>query len=405
MGRNGIVVWKADDVSIENLTVCNFLAGSGASGNEIWWNGGDDSGKIGLHGYTRPLPHRHLDLLRRRDHRRRVRDLLVELGGPGLVGPALRQQLQRLGHVRRRLPAAVRHHHRPRLDGVRRPRATRGPTRAGPSSIENSQFDNNEDGLDTNTQIDGDPPAPQNGACPGNATSPITHTHSCWVFIHNSVHDNNNPNVPAAGSAAAGPTGTGMTVSGGTQRHRHGQHVLEQRRVGHPLRALPRQQPARPAARRARAPAATSSTGSAASTTPRATPSSTTPSPTTATSGTRPTATTGRSSSPAATPQNCFAGNNAPDGSTPANLEQIQPTCDGTHHRLQHRWPAFGPGAVRHRLRHVPGGGPVPQAQRRRHAPPAYFAPHHAQPVCGRARQRVVPGRPAGLSGRGIMAP
>ena len=48
VGRNGIVVWKADNVSVENLTACNFLAGTGASGNEIWWNGGDDSGKIGL---------------------------------------------------------------------------------------------------------------------------------------------------------------------------------------------------------------------------------------------------------------------------------------------------------------------------------------------------------------------
>ena len=33
--------------------------------------------------------------------------------------------------------------------------------------------------------------------------------------MHNDVHDNNNPNVPRAGSAAAGPTGTGMTLSGG----------------------------------------------------------------------------------------------------------------------------------------------------------------------------------------------
>ncbi|HZR52208.1 MAG TPA: hypothetical protein VFB06_22175, partial [Streptosporangiaceae bacterium] len=32
VGRNGILVWKANDVSIENLTVCNFLAGTGASG-------------------------------------------------------------------------------------------------------------------------------------------------------------------------------------------------------------------------------------------------------------------------------------------------------------------------------------------------------------------------------------
>jgi hypothetical protein len=91
-----------------------------------------------------------------------------------------------------------------------------GTNSGGAIVIENSQFDNNKDGVDTNTQIDGDAPAPQNGSCPGNARSPITHTHSCWVFIHNSVHDNNNPNVPQAGSASAGPTGTGMTVSGGT---------------------------------------------------------------------------------------------------------------------------------------------------------------------------------------------
>ena len=33
--------------------------------------------------------------------------------------------------------------------------------------------------------------------------------------LHNYVHDNNNADVPAAGEASNGPTGTGMTVSGG----------------------------------------------------------------------------------------------------------------------------------------------------------------------------------------------
>jgi hypothetical protein len=37
---------------------------------------------------------------------------------------------------------------------------------------------------------------------------------TCWVFTHNYVHDNNNPNVPLAGTAGAGPVGTGMSVSG-----------------------------------------------------------------------------------------------------------------------------------------------------------------------------------------------
>src|SRR5260370_6853377 len=78
----------------------------------------------------------------------------------------------------------------------------------------NSQSDNTEDGFSTNSQ-NGDTPPPQDGACPGGGTSPITHTHSCWVFMNNYVHDNNNPDVPTAGSAAAGPVGTGMTISGG----------------------------------------------------------------------------------------------------------------------------------------------------------------------------------------------
>src|SRR5947209_11420624 len=50
-GLNGIEIWKAADVWVENLTACNFLGGSGDTGNEVWWNGGADSGKIGGHGY------------------------------------------------------------------------------------------------------------------------------------------------------------------------------------------------------------------------------------------------------------------------------------------------------------------------------------------------------------------
>jgi hypothetical protein len=90
-----------------------------------------------------------------------------------------------------------------------------GTNSGGAVVIEHSQFDDNKEGLETNSQIDGDPPAPQNGACPGDKVSPITHTHSCWVFMDNDVHNNNNPDVPEAGAASNGPTGTGMTVSGG----------------------------------------------------------------------------------------------------------------------------------------------------------------------------------------------
>jgi hypothetical protein len=52
-GRNGIEVLQVDGVTIENLTVCNFLGDSlGNNGNQIWWNGGDGSGLIGMGSYS-----------------------------------------------------------------------------------------------------------------------------------------------------------------------------------------------------------------------------------------------------------------------------------------------------------------------------------------------------------------
>ena len=52
-GLNGIMVWKADNVWVQNLTACNFLGGSGGdgvTGNEIWWNGGAGSGQASAAG-------------------------------------------------------------------------------------------------------------------------------------------------------------------------------------------------------------------------------------------------------------------------------------------------------------------------------------------------------------------
>ncbi|HVH65015.1 MAG TPA: hypothetical protein VM674_03195, partial [Candidatus Acidoferrum sp.] len=51
-GRDGVVVWKTDGTWLENFTVCNFLTSAdGAHGNQIWWNGGDGTGQIGIHTY------------------------------------------------------------------------------------------------------------------------------------------------------------------------------------------------------------------------------------------------------------------------------------------------------------------------------------------------------------------
>jgi len=220
-GRNGIVVYKADNVSIQNLTVCNFLAGTGESGNEIWWNGGAESGKVGLFGYSGSY----------------LTATSTFFGPDGAVADPEATAAQYgifssnaangswdqiyasnfndsgsyVGACRQICNVTIQHAWM-EYNAL----GYSGTNSGGAVVIEHSEFDNNKDGLDTNTQIDGDAPAPQNGDCPGGKTSPITHTRSCWVFLDNYVHDNNNPNVPEAGSASLGPTGTGMTVSGGT---------------------------------------------------------------------------------------------------------------------------------------------------------------------------------------------
>ena len=213
-GRNGIVVWKADGVSIDNLTVCNFLAGTGASGNEIWWNGGAGSGKIGLRGYSGSYLTATSTFFGAESTAAQYGIFSSNSQGQAAWTNIYASNFNDSGMY---VGACLQ------VCNITIDRAWMeysalgysGTNSGGSIVIEHSQFDNNQDGLDTNTQIAGDPPAPQNGACPNNAISPITHTRSCWVFVHNNVHDNNNPNVPAAGSASAGPLGTGMTIAGG----------------------------------------------------------------------------------------------------------------------------------------------------------------------------------------------
>jgi hypothetical protein len=214
-GRNGIVVWKADHVSIENLTVCNFLGGAGDSGNEVWWNGGDGSGKVGLTGYTGNYLTGTSSFFSTERTAARYGIFSSNAQGPGswnqIYGSNMNDSGMYVGACLQVCDVTIDH-----AWMENNALGYSGTNSGGSVVIENSQFDNNKDGVVTNTQIAGDPPPPQNGACPDGGTSPITHTHSCWVFMHNNVHDNNNPDVPQAGNAAAGPIGTGMTLSGGS---------------------------------------------------------------------------------------------------------------------------------------------------------------------------------------------
>ena len=214
VGRNGVVVWKANGVSIDNLTTCNFLAGTGDSGNGIWWNGGADSATIGLHGYSGSYLTATSTFFGTENTAAQYGVFASDAAGPAVLDQTYASNFNDSGiyvGACKQVCEVTINHAWMEYSAL----GYSGTNSGGAIVIENSQFDNNKDGFDTNTQIAGDPPAPQDGACPNNGISPITHTHSCWVFMHNNVHDNNNPNVPQAGTASQGPLGTGMTVAGG----------------------------------------------------------------------------------------------------------------------------------------------------------------------------------------------
>ena len=211
LGLNGIMVWKADNVSVENLTVCNFLGGTGDAGNEIWWNGGANSSTIGGWGFTG-------DYLTATSTYFGGESTAAQYGifSSNWAGGTWDQTYASnfndsgyyIGACQDVCNQTVNH-----AWAEYNALGYSGSNSGGQLVVENSQFDNNQDGFDTNSQ-NGDNPPPQDGACPNGGISPITHTNSCWVFMHNYVHDNNNPNVPSAGSASAGPVGTGMSLSG-----------------------------------------------------------------------------------------------------------------------------------------------------------------------------------------------
>jgi hypothetical protein len=223
-GLNGIMIWKADDVWVQNLTACNFLGGNGAAGNEIWWNGGADSGgatrvSIGGWGYlgsyltaTSTFFDRSVSATKA-EHEAAEYGIFSSNWSGGTWNHTYASNFNDssyyIGACGQRCNQTVND-----AWGEFSALGYSGSNSGGRLTVKNSQFDRNEDGFDTNSQ-NGDNPPPQNGACPKGVKPQVKGAVGCWVFMQNYVHDNNNPNVPSAGSAAAGPVGTGMSISGG----------------------------------------------------------------------------------------------------------------------------------------------------------------------------------------------
>ena len=215
-GRDGVMALEVDGVSIENLTTCNYLTGSsGGEGNEIWFNGGDGSGKIGMGAFRGDY------LTATSTYSNGVNNPRGEYGvftsnadGPGVVDHSYASNMGDAAYYIGACPDCnqVLNHAHGQFSAL----GYSGTNSGGHLVIENSEFDHNKTGATTNSQNNDDAPSPQDGSCPGGEKGPLG-IGICNIWQHNYFHDNNNPNVPGAGAgglAGGAPVGTGFVFAG-----------------------------------------------------------------------------------------------------------------------------------------------------------------------------------------------
>ena len=251
LNRNGIEVFKTDDTWIENLTVCNFLDGTGA-GEQVWWNGGDGSGHLALSGFWG-------------DYLTATSSYSSSVAGT--VGPCcgvdypagdygiftsnasngwikhsyasnMADSAYYIGACQQLCNQVMRDD-----QGEYSALCLSSTNAGGYLLVAHNECDNNKTGLVSNSQNNDDWPSPQDGRCPPGQVGALG-TQSCTVWMDNNVHDNNNPNVPGNGSGLSGgaPVGAGMILAGSTYITLSGNTVTHNGAWGELITDLPDQE-------------------------------------------------------------------------------------------------------------------------------------------------------------------
>ncbi|MBV8297151.1 MAG: right-handed parallel beta-helix repeat-containing protein, partial [Acidimicrobiia bacterium] len=211
-GRNGPEALRTSGVWFENFTTCNFLSGTADTGNEVWWNGGDDGGVIGLHSwYGNYLSATSQFYDPAEPSAAGTYGLFVSNSdGPGEMDNTYSSNFNDSSYyvgACRDCHAVINHGH-----AENSALGLSSSNAGGHFLVENTEWDENKTGMVSNSMNSGDPPPPQLGNCVS-GTGPLG-TSSCEIWTNNYVHDNNNPNVPGAGTANLGPVGTGIVLAG-----------------------------------------------------------------------------------------------------------------------------------------------------------------------------------------------
>jgi len=215
-GPNGIEIYKASNVYVENLTVRNFDRETldGPGGNEIWWNGGANSGKIGAHGwYGRYLTayddgfNGGYGIFTNNEIEGEWEDIYASgFNDSGMYLGACQECQARITYATMENNAL----------------GYSGSNSGGHLVIEDSLFAHNTTGIAPNSENPGDGPPPQDGECgrknkrKPNPTPEISSTeiNRCTIIRNNVITENNNLSAPANHSAGAAPWGAGIELPG-----------------------------------------------------------------------------------------------------------------------------------------------------------------------------------------------
>ena len=219
------------------------------------------------------------------------------------------------------------------------------------------------------------------------------------MFEHNSVHDNNNPDVPQAGSASAGPTGTGMTISGGTNDTVMDNTFFNNGAWGALFVPYPDSNPP-VLGQTCTGTGGFELTGFGCVYDPAGDALLDNTFSHNGFFGNPSNADFGQIVIDAGAPRNCFAGNSAPDGSAPSGLELLQPSCNGSIGDANDGGPLLGEVLCDTGFGACPAGDQYPQLTTVVMHPLPPALPTMADPCAGVPRNPWCPGgRPAAPAG------
>jgi hypothetical protein len=217
-GNNGILVYKAAGVSLQNFSACNFLSGNEGGGNEIWFDGQQSSGTQQIGSWSGEYLSATSTYWGGTDKPSSTYGVYASnTFGPGIFNHTYASNMSDSGLYIGACPDCNTVIDNSQYEG--NDLGYSGSNSGGRLTIENTEFNNNEEGVATTSQNNDDAPPPQEGLCPKGAENPspppgAQRKDICWVMTHNRIIENNNGGTPTSGGAP-GLLGTGMTDGGG----------------------------------------------------------------------------------------------------------------------------------------------------------------------------------------------